>query len=106
MDRDQLAVLLQALSVEPAVPRKTARVVRCGVLSTMAASLKSHCCLSPCLRSSLHALALDDALAPQVQHSSLLHPGSVGLTLPRTDGSSRRCSSLGASCASAQVSAG
>ena len=28
VDRDQLASLLQALAVEPAVPRKTARVVR------------------------------------------------------------------------------
>ena len=33
MDRDQLASLLQALAVEPAVPRKTARVVRCVTMS-------------------------------------------------------------------------
>ena len=106
MDRDQLAALLQVLAIEPAVPRKTARVVRCGVLSTMAASLKISLLPVAGLRSSLHTLALDDALAPQVQHSSLLPPGSVGLTLLCSDGSSGSCSSLGASCASAQASAG
>ena len=30
VDRDQLAALLQALELEAAVPRKTARAIRCG----------------------------------------------------------------------------
>jgi len=38
VDRDQLAALLQALAAEPAVPRKTARAVRCGILTILAGS--------------------------------------------------------------------
>ena len=62
MDRDQLAALLQTLASEPTVPRKTARAVRCGVEALAGSNEPNcvHCCRA------LHALASDDALAPQV----------------------------------------